>query len=131
MKLTDDTIIPIYNPSEDDLKWKFAGADRVLKARDITGVPRREVSVVLVQLRDLGVCELPLFGKKEEVDKVLEKADWACWNALSKRNMDLVLSEADKQARAKSAGVPLEESPEVKQARKWLEEHKNPPEENA
>lgn len=131
MKIDDNTPVPIYNPCEDDLKWKFAGESRVLKAKDITGIPRREVSVVLVQLRDLGVCELPLFGKKEEVDKILEKADWACWSAQSKRNTDLVLSEADKQARAKAAGLEVEESPEVKQARKWLEEHKNPPEENA
>jgi hypothetical protein len=127
----DDKQSAVYNPAPFGLRWKFNGVFHDLPASDITAVPARAVSVIVTQLGDLGVCEIPLGVPRAAVDRVLHEAQLKHWQNQHKKHEEIILSAAETEAKRKAAGLRPAESDEVKQARKWLEEHANPPKENA
>ncbi len=126
MKL--DELVPVFSPVDVDLKWKFGGEYFVLAANDITPVPAKAVPVLLTQLGELGVTNVPRGVSKEEVNRIIFKAETTFWNNKHKQNEALVLTQAEQDAKRRAANLPVpEESDEIKQARKWLAEHQNPP----
>lgn len=122
-----DEKVPVFSPVDEDLRWKFNGVYLTLKANDITPVPYRMVPVLLTQLGELGVSEIPRGVSKEEVDKVIHEAELKFWQNQKNKNEQLVLTEAEKEAKREAAQLPVDESEEVQEARKWLAEHRNPP----
>lgn len=123
-----DDLVPVFSPVDEDLRWKFNGVYLTLKANDITSVPYRTVPVLLTQLGELGVCEIPKGISKEDVNKIIYAAETKFWQNQKRKNEQLVITEAEHEAKRLAAKLtPDDEPDEVTEARKWLAEHKNPP----
>lgn len=126
--MTNPVLEPVFSPADEELRFKFGGAFGILKANDITEVPQNAVPVILTQLGDLGVVHLPPGISKTEFDRIVSAAENKYWANQHKKSEDIIITAYEREQRRRAAGLPAApESDEVKLAKQWLAEHKNPP----